>query len=89
LFGKHKNSAIFGARLLQILSLCLVITGFLWASSDMLMVTVLADSPVTPLSVLLMLYGSVGFMVSELLARWIAKTDNNDKTKKLEPDGSA
>jgi len=86
LFGHYKNSAILVTRLIQVLSLCLIITGFLWASSDVLLITVLEDSSVTPMSVLFMLYGFVGSVITELMARWIAKSDSSQEKK---PGGGA
>ena len=77
MFVEYKRTAMLATRLIQLLSIVLVLTGFLWASSDMLLITVLADSPVTPLSVLLMLYGFVGSLVSEVLARLISRSDSS------------
>lgn len=84
LLAEYKNTAMLITRLIQLSSIALIITGFLWASSDFLLITVLEDSPVTPLSVLFMLYGLVGSVVSEILARWIAKSDSSTEKK---PDG--
>jgi len=86
LLAEYKRTAMLATRLIQLTSIVLVITGFLWASSDMLLITVLKDSPVTPLSVLLMLYGFVGSVISEVLARLISR-NNSSSAKK--PDGGA
>ena len=86
MFVEYKRTAMLATRLIQLLSIVLVLTGFLWASSDMLLITVLADSPVTPLSVLLMLYGTVGSLVSEVLARLISRSDSSAIKKR---DGGA
>jgi len=59
----------------------LVVTGFLWALTDLLLVTVLVDSPVTPISVLLMLYGFIGSLLTEGIARWIARSDSSSEKK--------
>lgn len=81
LLAEYKRTAMIGTRLIQMTSIVLVITGFLWASSDMLLITVLADSPVTPLSVLLILYGSVGSLVCEVLARIISRSNSSSEKK--------
>ena len=83
---EYSKSALLVTRFIQMLSLSLVVTGFIWASSDLLLVTVLADSPVTPLSVLFMLYGLMGSVFTEAIARWITKSENKGQKK---PDGGA
>jgi len=50
-----------------------MITGFVWGSSDFLLMTVLVEAPVTPLSVLLMLYGVLGTGLSEAAIRFVTK----------------
>jgi hypothetical protein len=69
----YKRLSIIVLRLLQLLSVALTVTGFIWASSDYLLVTVLVGVPVTPLSVLLMLYGSMGSIVIEALIRVVRR----------------
>ena len=81
LIEEYSKSALLVTRLIQMLSLSLVVTGFIWASSDLLLVTVLADSPVTPLSVLFMLYGLMGSVFTEAIARWITKSENKGQKK--------
>lgn len=68
-----KTQAIILLRLLQLLTVAMSVTGFIWASSDYLLATVLIGVPVTPLSVLLMLYGSVGTFVIEALIRVVQR----------------
>jgi hypothetical protein len=51
----------------------MVVVGFIWGSSDWLLASVLKDSPVTPLSVLLMLYGAVGLGVTEAVIRVVQR----------------
>lgn len=69
----NKQLAIIILRLLQLLTVAMTVTGFIWASSDWLLATVLAKAPVTPLSVLLMLYGSVGSIVIEAMIRIVQR----------------
>lgn len=85
MLGQYKNSALFGTRLIQVVCLSLMVIGFVWSSSDFLLLTILADSPVTPLSVMFMLYGLLGSVLSELMARWINKSSNSGEKK----DGGA
>lgn len=68
-----KTIAVLFLRLLQLLTVGMTFTGFIWASSDYLLATVLIGVPVTPLSVLLMLYGSVGAFVIEALIRVVQR----------------
>lgn len=65
-------------RVLQLVCIASVITGFVWASSDWLLLTVLVGAPVTPLSVLLMLYGTVGTFVSEVIVRILSKKKQSE-----------
>jgi hypothetical protein len=70
----YKLQAVFlFLRLLQFLTVSMTVTGFIWASSDYLIATVLVGVPVTPLSVLLMLYGSVGSFIIEALIRLVQR----------------
>ena len=61
--------------------MALVITGILWAMTDMLLVTVLVESPVSPISVLFMLYGLFGSLITEVLARWLGRGNENPEKK--------
>jgi len=81
LLTQYKNSAMLATRLTQIMSMVSVVTGFVWALTDLLLVTVLVDSPVTPISVLLMLYGFIGSLLTEGIARWIARSDSSSEKK--------
>ena len=78
---QYKHSALLVTRLIQLLSMGLVITGFIWSSSDLLIATVLVDSPVTPLSVLFMLYGAMGSVLTELIARYITRSEGKGEKK--------
>lgn len=84
---QYKDSALIITRLIQIASLAFVVLGFVWASSDLLLVTVLANAPVTPLSVLFMVYGLLGSVLSEGIARWITRS-GNESAKKPENGGA-
>lgn len=68
-----KKYAVLPLRVIQIVCIAGVITGFIWASSDFLLVTVLVQAPVTPISVLLMLYGTMGSLLSEIIIRLLGK----------------
>lgn len=70
---KYRDLAVIALRMLQLLTVSMVVTGFIWASSDWLLESVLVGLPVTPLSVLLMLYGSVGSVVIEGLVRFVQR----------------
>lgn len=70
---RYRDWAVIALRMLQLLTVAMVVTGFIWASSDWLLASVLVDLPVTPLSVLLMLYGSVGSIVIEALVRVVQR----------------
>ena len=69
----HKATAILGLRTLQILSMALTVVGFIWASGDYLTSLFPANSVVTPTSVLLMLYGSVGSFGLEGIIRFLSR----------------
>jgi len=65
----YKRYVVLGLRVLQMICIGSFATGCIWASSDLLLNKVLIDVPVTPLSVLLMLYGGVGSIVNEAIIR--------------------
>ena len=71
--NESKQYAFLALRTIQIISIGCVVSGFIWSSSDWLLLTVLLDSPVTPLSVLLMLYGSCGSIVVEGIMRQLER----------------
>jgi hypothetical protein len=58
--NSNKHSLVLGLRVLQILSMTLTVVGFIWSTGDYLSSLFPPDSVVTPFSVLLLLYGSVG-----------------------------
>jgi len=67
--SEWKHKLILSLRGLQVISIGFAVTGFIWATSDLLLKTVLVEAPVTPLSVLFMLYGTVGTVVIEGIIR--------------------
>ena len=69
----RKNIIVLGLRVIQLLTLGVFVSGFVWGSSDWLLATVLVGVPITPLSVLMMLYGSVGSIVVEVTIRVLKK----------------
>jgi hypothetical protein len=68
----YSKVGIIGFRCVEILCIGAIITGFVWASSDYLLATILAKSPVTPASVLMIVYGSLGTFLCEVTI-WIFK----------------
>ena len=76
----YRKPAIVAVRSIQLLCIGFVVTGFIWSTTDLLMVSVLVSSPVSPLSLLFMLYGTVGSFVTEASARWLAR--NSDEPQK-------
>lgn len=64
---------VLALRIIQLLCCAAIITGFVWSSSDLLLTTILKDAPVTPLSVLLMVYGCFGAGLCELVIRGLSK----------------
>lgn len=75
---KYKQKASIVMRGFQLLCIASVVTGFIWASSDWLLLTVLVDAPVTPVSVLLMLYGTLGTVLIEAIVRWLNRGEQKD-----------
>jgi len=69
----YKVQAVIAMRVFQLLCVGLLVSGFVWASSDYLLTTVLVDAPVTPLSVLLMVYGLLGIVCSEVSVRLVRR----------------
>jgi len=65
----QENKVALAFRVFQLICSTFFITGFIWASSDWLLLTVLVKAPVTPVSVLMMLYSSIGIAGSELAVR--------------------
>ena len=70
---KYLDQTVLGLRVVQLLSVALVIVGFIWSTSDLLLATILVKAPVTPLSVLFMLYGFVGAFASEATVRVVRR----------------
>lgn len=68
---ESKKYMVVSLRLIQLLATASFITGFLWAMSDWLLLSILVKAPVTPLSVLLMLYGTLGIALCEVSVRLI------------------
>ena len=72
-----RKSVVIGLRVLQLLTIASAITGGIWASSDWLLLYVLVEAPVTPLSVLLIVYGIVGTIVCEAPIRLLRKQEKS------------
>lgn len=75
----YKHATLLWMRVFQLVCLGFMLSGFVWASSDWLLIYVLVSSPVTPLSVLFMAYGSFGILLSELSVRLLSKRWNGEK----------
>ena len=71
----YKKLAIIGLRIVQLLTIASVVTGVIWASSDWLLLYVLVEAPVTPLSVLLIVYGLFGTFICEAPIRLLKKQE--------------
>jgi hypothetical protein len=69
----YKSWFVLGLRFAQLITVMMVIVGLIWGSSDWLLASVLVNVPVTPLSVLLMLYGGVGSVVIEGIVRIVQR----------------
>lgn len=88
LFGRVREASVLGLRSMQVACLGAVITGFIWATSDYLLLTVLVESPVTPLSILLMLYGTLGTGLSEIVVRLLNRKNRFlDRKQEAAVDG--
>ena len=70
---EFKKSTVLGLRVFQLICASSIITGFIWATADLLLTTILVDSPVTPLSVLLMVYGTLGIVLCEATVRLLSR----------------
>ena len=68
-----KNMGVFSARVMQLISAMLAVVGFIWSSGDILTSLFPSDSVVTPISVLLMLYGSIGVVAFEGVVRFLTR----------------
>ena len=71
--SEWKRKLILSLRGFQVICIGFIITGFIWATSDLLLSTVLAEAPVTPLSVLFMLYGTFGSVLIEIIIRLLER----------------
>jgi TRAP-type C4-dicarboxylate transport system permease small subunit len=75
----YKGALVLGLRFMQLLAVALCFVGLIWGSSDWLSAYVLKDSPITPLSVLFMLYGFMGAGSIEVVIRLLQrKTDSKN-----------
>lgn len=71
--GYHKQIIIVGLRSIQLLATSIAIVGFIWGSGDWLLLN-LKGAPMTPLSIIMMLYGSVGTAVTEAAIKIVERT---------------
>lgn len=67
--GDYKSQIVLALRFFQILTVAMVAVGFIWGAGDVIMAWLPADTAVTPLSMLLMLYGTIGSSVIEIAVR--------------------
>ena len=72
---KHdfKQTGVLVLRFLQLISVSTFVVGFIWGGSDFISSLLPKNGPVTPLSVLLMLYGLMGSVVIEGAIRIIQR----------------
>ena len=68
-----KKMGILGLRFLQLIAVSMAVVGFIWGGSDWISSLLPANSPVTPTSVLLMLYGIIGSLVIEIAIRVVQR----------------
>lgn len=64
-----KRTTVLGLRFFQVIAVALVAVGFIWGAGDLILSMLPPDSPVTPLSCLLMLYGVIGSLIIEAAIR--------------------
>lgn len=69
----YKATLVLALRFFQVLTVAMVAVGFIWGMGDLVMSWLPADSPVTPLSLLMMLYGSVGSVIIEAAIRIVQR----------------
>jgi uncharacterized protein YneF (UPF0154 family) len=69
----QKSNALLGLRSLQIFSLATVIIGFIWSSGDYMTSLFPDNSVINPVSVLMMLYGTLGVAGSEGIIRFLTR----------------
>lgn len=65
----YKGTLTLGLRFFQVLTVAMVAVGFIWGAGDLILSMLPADSPITPLSCLLMLYGVIGSLIIEAAIR--------------------
>lgn len=65
----YKHPLTLGLRLIQLLSFALVIVGFIWGTGDFISSFIPEDGPVTPLSLIFILYGGIGSGTIEVCIR--------------------
>jgi hypothetical protein len=68
-----KKYGVLGLRFLQLISISLFVVGFIWGGSDFISSLLPQDGPITPLSVLLMVYGIVGTLVIEVAIKIVQR----------------
>jgi hypothetical protein len=69
----YKKLGVLGLRFLQLISISGFVVGFIWGGSDFLSSLLPKDGPITPFSVLLMLYGIIGATVIEVAIRIVQR----------------
>jgi len=68
-----KKMGIIGLRFIQLIAVGMFVVGFIWGGSDWVSSLLPKNGPVTPLSVLLMLYGIIGSLVIEVAIRVVQR----------------
>jgi len=74
--GKYQHTMVLGLRSFQIICIGLAVTGGIWSSGDLLMAMIPVGTPVTPLSLLFMLYGVVGTTLLEIIVRVLMRKND-------------
>lgn len=79
--AKYHYPVLLGIRFVQVVTVAMFVLGVSWISSDLLMVYVLAELPISALSVLTTFYGIIGYVVTEAFARKWSKVSASPKPK--------
>lgn len=60
---------VLALRSMQFICISCLVVGFIWSTSDYLLLMVLTNIPVTPISVLLMVYGVFGVSAIQIIIK--------------------
>lgn len=69
----YRTKLVLALRFFQVLTVAMVAVGFIWGMGDLVLSILPADSPITPLSLLMILYGGVGSVIIEAAIRIVQR----------------